>query len=85
MFGAHHMVMESQKRAVAPQQCTGGIDANVGRATQIMRIFLEQIAAMQKLKGKGSQQKVTVERVQVYQGGQAIVGAVAPRGEGEEG
>jgi len=32
---------------------------------------------MAKLKGKAGQQKVTVEHVHVYQGGQAIVGAVS--------
>jgi hypothetical protein len=41
------------------------------------------IEAMEKLKGKTGQQKVTVEHVHVYQGGQAIVGAVSPnRGRG---
>ncbi len=83
MFGAHNMIVEFQKRAVAPQQCTEGVDANVARATRIMRVFLEQIAVMQKLKGQGSQQKVTVEHVHVHQGGQAIVGAVTSGGEGE--
>jgi hypothetical protein len=63
-----------------------GIEANVRRATQFMRIFNEQLEAMQKLKGKASQQKVTVEHVHVQEGGQAIVGAVnqtgvAPRAE----
>jgi hypothetical protein len=42
-----------------------------------MRLHLEQIEAMQKLKGKTGQQKVTVEHVHVHDGGQAIVGAVS--------
>jgi hypothetical protein len=33
--------------------------------------------ALQKLRGKAGQQKVTVEHVHVHQGGQAIVGAVS--------
>ena len=45
-----------------------------------MRIFNEQLEAMQKLKGKASQQKVTVEHVHVHEGGQAIVGAVNQTG-----
>jgi len=49
-----------------------------------MRIFNEQLEAMQKLKGRASQQ--AVEHVHVHEGGQAIVGAVnqtgvAPRAE----
>jgi hypothetical protein len=54
-------------------------------AIRLMRLHLDQIEAMQKLKGKAGQQKVTVEHVHVYQGGQAIVGAVAPTGQGAVG
>ena len=42
-----------------------------------MRLFTEQLAALAKLKGRTSQQKVTVEHVHVHDGGQAIVGAVS--------
>lgn len=83
MFGSHNMIMTFCRRAIHPEQTTEGIDANVARATRLMRVFLEQIAAIQKLKGQGSQQKVTVEHVHVHQGGQAIVGAVTSGGEGE--
>ena len=56
------------------------------RATRLMRLHLEQIEAMQKLKGKAGQQKVTVEHVHVHEGGQAIVGAVSStKGEGDGG
>ena len=75
--------------ATRDDQTFEGRDANVSRATRLMRLHLEQIEAMQKLKGKAGQQKVTVEHVHVYQGGQAIVGAVGtgkpdPRGGGSE-
>jgi hypothetical protein len=49
-------------------------DANVLRATRLMRVFIEQLEAMQKLKGKPRQQRVTVEHVHVHKGGQAIDG-----------
>jgi hypothetical protein len=52
------------------------IDLNMARATRLLRLHLDQIEAMQKLKGKAGQQKVTVEHVTVNAGGQAIVGAV---------
>jgi len=67
-------------------QSTESIDANVLRATRLMRVFTEQLEAMQKLQGKAGQQKVTVEHVHVHEGGQAIVGAVSTtKGEGDGG
>jgi len=42
-----------------------------------MRVFIEQLVAMAKLKGKAGQQKVVVEHVHVHSGGQAVVGTVA--------
>jgi hypothetical protein len=83
LFATHFMSMEFARRAMHPEQHSEGVDANVARASQFMKVFLEQVACLQKLKGKESQQKVTVEHVHVHQGGQAIVGAVNPRGEGE--
>jgi hypothetical protein len=40
-----------------------------------MRVFREQLEAMQKLKGKTGEQRVTVKHVHVRKGGQAIVGS----------
>jgi hypothetical protein len=40
-------------RATIPEQPTENIDLNVARAARLMRLHLEQIEAMQKLKGKG--------------------------------
>ena len=63
-----------------------GCDANVLRSARLMRLFKEQLEAMMKLKGRASQQKVTVEHVHVHAGAQAVVGMVeAPEGEGERG
>jgi hypothetical protein len=41
-----------------------------------MRVFIQQLEAMQKLKGKASEEKLTVEQIHVHQGGQAVVGSV---------
>jgi len=67
------------RRATLENQSTEVIDANVDRSTRLMQMFSEQLEAMQKLRGKATQQKVTVEHVNVHAGGQAIVGAVAAR------
>lgn len=85
MIAAHDAALMFLRRATLDSQTFDGIEANVHRASRLMRIFNEQLEAMQKLKGKASQQKVTVEHVHVHEGGQAIVGAVqtgvAPRAE----
>jgi hypothetical protein len=77
MIAANEAALLFLKRATAEGQAFEGCDANMLRATRLMRVFIEQLAAMQKLKGKAGQQKVTVEHVHVHKGGQAIVGAVA--------
>jgi len=84
-IATHNMAMEFSRRAMQKQQCSEGVDVNVTRATQFMKIFLDQVECLKKLKGKTSHQKVTVEHVHVHQGAQAVVGVIAPRGEGEEG
>jgi hypothetical protein len=84
MLAAHNAALMFLNRATIKEQHPEAIDSNVIRASRLMRVFVEQVDAMQKLKGKTGQQKVTVEHVHVHEGGQAIVGAVsATRGEGE--
>jgi hypothetical protein len=86
MIGVHHAAISFLFRATAQGQTLDGADANVLRATRLMRLFTEQLEAMAKLKGKTGQQKVIVEHVHVHQGGQAIVGAVsADKGNDGEG
>jgi len=82
MMGVYQAALKFLANATAEGQTAEGRDLNVLRATPLMRLFLEQVEAMQKLKGKAGQQKVTVEHVHVHQGGQAIVGAVSARVEG---
>lgn len=83
MIGVHNTAIKFLMRAADKDQSFEGADANVLRATRLMRLFNEQLQALASLRGQTGQQKVTVEHVHVYQGGQAIVGAVGtPRGEG---
>jgi hypothetical protein len=77
MIAAHDAALKFLYRATLDDQPTEVIDASVLRSTRLMRLFGEQLEAMQKLKGKSGQQRVRVEHVHVYEGGQAIVGAVA--------
>jgi hypothetical protein len=83
MIGVHNTAIKFLMRAVYKDQTFDGADANVLRATRLMRLFNDHLEAYAKLKGKTSEQKVTDEHVHVYEGGQAIVGSVGtPRGEG---
>jgi hypothetical protein len=79
MMACHEAGLMFLSRATAGQY-QDAIDGDVLRATRLMRVFAEQLEALQKLRGKTGQQKVTVEHVHVHDGGQAIVGAVAARG-----
>lgn len=85
MTGIHNVAMNCLSRAMLPNQTFEGREANLNYATRLLRTFTAQTEALQKYRGKGTQQKVTVEHVHVHQGGQAIVGPVSssgPRGGG---
>jgi hypothetical protein len=47
-----------------------------------MRLYNEQCELMQKLKGQHGQQKIVDERVEVHQGGKAMVGAITAGNQG---
>jgi hypothetical protein len=80
MIATHEAALHFTKLGAA-QTRLEAIEVCTRQAARFMRVFNEQLEAMQKLKGKTGQQKVTVEHVHVNQGGQAIVGAsIAPRG-----
>ena len=59
-------------------------DDNTERACKFLALYIQQLDAMQRLKGRAGRQRVTVEHVNVHAGGQAIVGTVAAREQGEE-
>lgn len=75
MTTAHLLAMEFAKRAIIPQQDFEVAEYLTNRTVKLMRVFNEQLATLQKYRGKG-QQKVTVKHVHVNEGGQAIVGSV---------
>jgi hypothetical protein len=88
MIAVHEAALMFLHQATVADQYVAVIDANVLRATRLMRVFGEQLEAMQRLRGKSGQQRVTVEHVHVNDGGQAIVGSVstkAPRGGDDNG
>lgn len=72
----HSMATEMMRRAMYADQTVNGVNYNINRVAKLARIFLAQMEALDKHRGKG-QQKITVEHVTVNEGGQAIVGSVA--------
>lgn len=75
MLAVHSVAMEMTKRAMIPDQSVDGVTICINRASKFMNLYLKQIDALMKLKGKGSQ-SITVKHVHVEDGGQAIVGDV---------
>ena len=75
MFAIHDLSMTMAKRAAIPDQTTDGVDRNINRVTKLMRTFTAQMEALSKHRNKGKQ-KITVQHVNVNDGGQAIVGDV---------
>lgn len=81
MVAVHSAAQECFRRAAIPEQTFAGRDMALRYGTRLSRLFTDQIAALEKYRGKG-QQTVIVKRVDVGQGGQAIVGNVSG-GEGQ--
>jgi hypothetical protein len=81
MAATHSLAMDMigrARRATMLEQ----MQAHGALATKLLRTFTAQTEALAKIK-RGGEQTVRVEHVHVYQGGQAIVGAVSNRkGEG---
>jgi hypothetical protein len=80
LFASHAASMECYRRAMLPDQTLEGRTANLVQAAKLTRANASVVEALAKHRNKGTQ-KVIVEHVHVYAGGQAIVGSVAP-GEG---
>jgi hypothetical protein len=76
LIGVNEAANNFLRRAMVTDQPPSLVDANVLRVTRLMRLFLEQVELMQRLRGKTGLQRVVVEHVNVHEGGQAIVGVV---------
>jgi hypothetical protein len=67
--------MECLRRAAKPEQSFEGRERVLKQAQKLMALYAQQMAALDKHRGRG-QQRVVVEHVHVHPGGQAIVGTV---------
>jgi len=82
MVAVNTAIGKIMQRGMLPDQTFEGKQMNMNLATKLQRTFLQQIDALEKLRGKG-QQTVRVEHVTVNAGGQAIVGHVEHKQGGE--
>jgi hypothetical protein len=84
MVATHNAAMECYRRAMIPEQPRETWQMRLNQANKLVRSFAALTEALNRHRGKGvSEQKVTVEHVHIYDGGQAIVGAVSQGGRGQ--
>jgi hypothetical protein len=79
----HHAAMECFRRAALPAQHADTASKLRRDGANLARGMTDMLEALDRKRGKGPQ-VVRVERVVVHEGGQAIVGNVAP-GQGRDG
>jgi hypothetical protein len=79
-MAAHHASMECSRRAMVPDQPFEAAHGFRKAAANASRTFVELLSALDRKRGTGGQQKVTVEHVHVHSGGQAVVGNIAAAG-----
>ena len=82
-MAAHFTSMECSRRAMLHEQPFEAAQGLRKAAANASRIFVELLSALDRKRGKGGQQKLTVEHVHVHSGGQAVVGNIATDGRGE--
>lgn len=80
MIALNNAAMECFRRAMIPTQPAQYRATELSLAIKATRAYGELLLALDKHRGKGVEQRVTVEHVHVHAGGQAIVGAVATPG-----
>lgn len=84
MYVTHRAAMSCLYRAQLSGQTFEGRDMNLRHGNKLLRSYAAQMEALSRYRGKG-QQKVTVEHVHVYKGGQAVVGTVEAGGKHQGG
>ena len=83
MAGVHAAVVSALSKAGMQAQPYDIAELYTNRAARLMRLYVEQVECLSKLRGESGQSRVVVEHVNVNAGGQAIVGTVTkPRSYG---
>jgi hypothetical protein len=77
LIAAHIAAMDCYGRSMVRDQTVEMWRESLNQAKKLSRTYTDLAEALNRHRGKG-QQRITVERVSVHAGGQAIVGAVTP-------
>jgi hypothetical protein len=85
MVIAHVAAMDASRRGLHMEQTAAGRAAYLTLARKLMGLFTAQMDALNRHRGKGTTQKIVIERVYVAPGAQAVVGAVSSGGRGDGG
>lgn len=83
MIALHFQSMTFLRRAMLEDQTSEGTDLNVNRSTKLMRLYNETLETLMRYRRKG-EQKVTVQHINVENGGKAIVSGQMMAGGGGE-
>lgn len=82
LVASNAAAMECYRWAMIPEQSFEGRKENLNQANKLSRTYVTLLEALNRHRGKGGEQKVTVEHVHVHAGGQAVVGSVQAGGGG---
>ena len=80
LVAANAAAMECYRRAMIGEQSFEGRKENLTQANKLSRTYATLLEALNRHRGKGTQQSVKVEHVHVHAGGQAVVGPVQAGG-----
>jgi hypothetical protein len=80
-LAARRLLRRRNREGIAHAETREAMAAYSGMAVKLLRTYTTQIEALAKVR-RGGEQKVIVEHVHVYPGGQAIVGQVNGTGAG---
>ena len=75
MIAVNEMALLASERALITEQPDEFVGKNMNRATKLCRSYASLVEALTKYRTKG-QQKITVQHVNVNDGGQAVIGDV---------
>ncbi len=76
LVAAEHAALDSMRRAMHPDQRPAGRALYGSLALKAMRTYAQLLEAVNHGRGKGVEQRIIVERVNVARGAQAVVGSV---------
>jgi hypothetical protein len=83
MVVTHVAAMDASRRALHVEQTAAGRAAYLNLARKLMTLFTMQMDALNRHRGKGTTQKIVIERVYVAPGRTADVAAISGGGRGD--